>query len=51
VIRCGGVTTSVGGEAAPMWGKGRDDANWPDANLVRLKMKKIHTVESAGTNG
>jgi hypothetical protein len=36
----GGVTTSDGGEAAPGWGKGGDDASWADANLTGLKNKE-----------
>jgi hypothetical protein len=46
-----GVTTSVGGEVAPGREKGEDDASWADANLTVLKMKKIHEVNSTGTNG
>jgi hypothetical protein len=34
MTRCGSVTTSVGGEAAPGMGKGRDDDNWADVNLI-----------------
>jgi hypothetical protein len=30
---------------------GRDDTNWVDVNLTGLKIKKIHTVDSTGTNG
>jgi hypothetical protein len=38
------------GEAAPRSGNGRDDASWVDVNVIRPKMKKIHVVDSAGTN-
>jgi hypothetical protein len=31
--------------------KGGDDVSWADANLTRPKNKKIHTVDSADTNG
>jgi hypothetical protein len=31
-------------------GKGGDDVSWADVNLTGPKMKKIHTVDSAGTN-
>jgi hypothetical protein len=51
VTRCDSVTTSAGGEAASGRGKGGDDTSWADVNLSRLKMKKIHIVNSAGTNG
>jgi hypothetical protein len=51
VTRRGNVTTSIGGEAAPKRGKRGDDASWTNANLTEPKMKKIHTVDSAGTNG
>jgi hypothetical protein len=50
VTRCDSVTTSAGGEAASGRGKGGDDTSWADVNLSRLKMKKIHIVNSAGTN-
>jgi hypothetical protein len=43
---------SVGGEVAPGRGKGGDDVSWADANLIGLKNeKKIHTIDSAATNG
>jgi hypothetical protein len=32
-------------------GKGGDDADWVDANLTWLKMKKIHVIDSTGING
>jgi hypothetical protein len=51
VTRRGSVMTSVGGEVTPGRGKGGDDANWADANLTRLKIKKIHAGDSASTNG
>jgi hypothetical protein len=31
--------------------KGGDNANWVNANLTGIKMNKIHTVDSAATNG
>jgi hypothetical protein len=34
VTRCGGVTTSDGGESAPSRRKGGDDASWPNTNLI-----------------
>jgi hypothetical protein len=37
--------------APPGRGKGGDDASWPDANLTEPKIKKIHAVDSAATNG
>jgi hypothetical protein len=43
--------TSVGGEVTPERRKGGDDVSYADVNLTRLKIKKIHTVDSAGTNG
>jgi hypothetical protein len=45
------VMTSTGGEAAPGRGKGGDDVSWADVNLNRPKIKKIHAVDSATTNG
>jgi hypothetical protein len=51
VTRCSGVMMSVGGEATPKKGKGRDDASWANRILVGRKMKKIHVVDSADTNG
>jgi hypothetical protein len=50
VIRCGCVTTSARGEAAPERGKKGDDASWTDANLTRQKKKKIHAVHSTAIN-
>jgi hypothetical protein len=47
----GDVVTSTGGEVAPGRGKVGDDISWADANLTELKNKKIHTVNSAATNG
>jgi hypothetical protein len=44
--------TSARGEAAPRRGKGGDNISWVDANLTGSKNeKKIHTVDSTGTNG
>jgi hypothetical protein len=51
VTQCGGMMTSVGGEAAPRRKNGGDDASWTDTNLTGLKMKKIYTFDLAGTNG
>jgi hypothetical protein len=51
MIQCGGVTTLPIGETALRMKKGEDDANWADMNLIGLKNKKIHVVDSAGTNG
>jgi hypothetical protein len=51
VTRRGSVMTSVGGEVTPGRGKGGDGANWANANLTRMKIKKIHADDSAGTNG
>jgi hypothetical protein len=42
--------TSIGGEAALGNGKEEDDASWADANFIRSKNKKIHTVDSIATN-
>jgi hypothetical protein len=36
---------------APRKKKGGDDTSWTDVNLTEPKMKKIHTVDLAGTNG
>jgi hypothetical protein len=51
VTRCGGVATSAGGEAASGRGNGGDGASWFDVNLIGLKIKKIHVVDLAATNG
>jgi hypothetical protein len=40
MTRCGGVATSVGGEATPKREKGGDDVSWVDANLTGPKNKK-----------
>jgi hypothetical protein len=40
--------TLVKGEAALGKKKGEDDVSWTDMNL--RKIKKIHTVDSVGTN-
>jgi hypothetical protein len=40
----------AGGEVPLERGKGGDDV-WAEANLTGPKMKKIHAVDSAGTNG
>jgi hypothetical protein len=37
VTRCGGMTTSVGGEVAPGRGKGEDNVSWANANLTGPK--------------
>jgi hypothetical protein len=37
MTRHGGVATSVGGEAAPERGKGRDDSSWVNTNLTGSK--------------
>jgi hypothetical protein len=42
---------SVGGEPEPRKGKGGDDACWDDVNFTGSKIKKIHAVDSTGTNG
>jgi hypothetical protein len=44
------MTTSDRGEAALRREKGGDVISWADTNLTKLKMKKIHVVDSAGTN-
>jgi hypothetical protein len=36
----GGVTTSVGGKAAPERGKGGDVVSWADANFIEPKNKE-----------
>jgi hypothetical protein len=36
---------------APGREKGGDDASWADVDLIGPKMKKIHAVDSAATNG
>jgi hypothetical protein len=41
----------VGGEATPGRGKGEDDVSWADVNFTGPKIKKIHMVNSAVTNG
>jgi hypothetical protein len=51
MTQCDGATMSIRGEVAPRRGKERDDASWADVNLIGPKMKKIHTVDSAATNG
>jgi hypothetical protein len=51
VTRCGSVTTSVEGETASERENGGDDVSWVDVNLTGKKMKKIHPVDSTGTNG
>jgi hypothetical protein len=51
VTQCGSVTTSVEGEAAPERENGGDNVSWFDTNLNGKKMKKIHPVDSTGTNG
>jgi hypothetical protein len=48
VTRCGGVSTSIGGEAASRRRKGGEDVSWAD---VGQKIKKIHAVNSTVTNG
>ncbi len=43
---------SVGGEVASRRGKEGDDDSWTDANFTGPKNeKKIHAINSAGTNG
>jgi hypothetical protein len=37
---------SVGGDAAPGRGKGRNNISWADANVTISKNKKNHTVDS-----
>jgi hypothetical protein len=51
MTRCGGVAMSTGGEVAPGREKGGDDASWIDVNLIEPKMKKIHVIDSAASNG
>jgi hypothetical protein len=51
MTRRGSVTTLAGKEATPGRRKGGDDASWADVNLTSQKMKKIHAIVSAGTNG
>jgi hypothetical protein len=46
----GGVATSVREEAAPGKEKGGDDTSWTDTNFIRLKNKKIHTIDSVVIN-
>jgi hypothetical protein len=45
------VATLVGGEATSGRGKEGDDASWADTNFTGPKMKKIHVIDSAATNG
>jgi hypothetical protein len=45
------VVPSAEGEVAPGWGNGGHDASWTDVNLIGQKMKKIHVVDSVGTDG
>jgi hypothetical protein len=45
------MATSVEGEAAPGRGKRGDDISWVYVNLTEPKIKKMHTVDSTGTNG
>jgi hypothetical protein len=40
VTRCGSVTMSTGGEAAPGREKGGDNASWTDVNLTGPKYKE-----------
>jgi hypothetical protein len=51
MTQCGGVATSVSGEAAPGRGKGGDDISWANANLTEPKMGKINAVNSVASNG
>jgi hypothetical protein len=51
MTQCGGVMTSAGGDATLERKKGGDDVSWANANLTGVKIKKIHMVDSAGTNG
>jgi hypothetical protein len=50
VTRYGGVAMSAGGEAAPGSGNGIDDVSWTDTNLIKQKIKKIHTIDSTASN-
>jgi hypothetical protein len=51
MARHDGVVTPTGGEVAPRREKRGDDASWTETNLTGLKIKKIHVVDSAATNG
>jgi hypothetical protein len=44
------VMTSAEGEVALRRGKRGDDTSWANVNITGRKMKKIHVVNSAGTN-
>ncbi len=48
---CGGVATSAKGEVAPRREKRPHYASWTETNLIGLKIKKIHAVDSAAING
>jgi hypothetical protein len=45
------VTTLAEGDAASGRGKRGDGVSWADVNLTGSKMKKIHVINSDGTNG
>jgi hypothetical protein len=51
MTRHNGVAMSAGGEATPRREMGGDDASWTDVNLIGLKIKRIHVVDSTATNG
>jgi hypothetical protein len=40
MTQCGGVTTSIGEEAAPRRGKGGNDTSWANTNLTGPKNKE-----------
>jgi hypothetical protein len=46
-----GAMTSAEGEATSEREKRGYDASWADANFTGLKIKKIHAIGSASTNG
>jgi hypothetical protein len=43
--------TLVGGEVTIRREKEGDNTSWTNTNLTGPKMKKIHVVDSVGTNG
>jgi hypothetical protein len=51
VTRCSDVTTSIGGKVSPGRGKREDNVVGLTRILLDQKIKKIHAVDSAGTNG
>jgi hypothetical protein len=51
MTRYKGMTTSSRGEVTTRRENGGDDDSWANADLTGQKMKKIHAVNLAGTDG